>query len=92
MDYLWKFYWDCKRDGSISGLFVRTEEEIKSIIGRHVNFGEILGKHSELYGTIEEGEITKVDLDSETVGKVVKVLGYTWGGYNPFDYLREDED
>lgn len=89
-NYLWKFYWDCKRQGEVTGLFVATEEEVKNLIGKEVNFGEILGKHSEVYGTIEEGEITKVDLDSETVEKVQKVLGYTWSGYNPENYLQED--
>jgi hypothetical protein len=33
--------------------------------GKEVYFGEILGKHSEVSGTLEEGEIKKLDLDSE---------------------------
>ena len=92
MNYLWKFFWDCHRQGSVRGLFVATEEEVKSIIGKSVYFGEILGKHSEVYGVIEDGEITKVDLDSETVDKVSKILGTTWSGYNPLNYLSEDDD
>lgn len=84
-NYLWKFYWDCGRQGSMRGLFVATEAEIKNILGKEVYFGEVLGKHSEIYGTIEEGEITKVDLDSETVEKVSEILGYTWYGYNPLE-------
>jgi hypothetical protein len=92
MNYLWRFYWDCGRQGNVEGLFVATEKEIEELVGKEIYFGEILGKHSEIYGTIEKGEITKVDLDSETVEKVVKVLGNTWGGYNPFDYLEENDD
>lgn len=86
--YLWKFYWDCRRSGSVEGLFIATEEEVNESIGKEVYFGEILGKHSEVYGTIEEGEITKLDLDAETVEKVVKILGSTWSGYNPLHYIR----
>lgn len=92
MNYLWKFGWDCGRQGYVEGLFVATEEDIKSIIGKEVYFGEILGKHSEVYGTIEEGEITKLDLDSETVEKVTALLGTTWSGYNPFYYIEDNDD
>lgn len=50
---------------------------------------EIQCKHSEVYGTIEESEITKIHLDFETVKKVTALLGETWSGYNPFDYIEE---
>ena len=87
--FLWKFNWDCGRQGEVEGLFVATEEEVNGIIGKEVYFGEILGKHSEVYGTIEESEITKIHLDFETVKKVTALLGETWSGYNPFDYIEE---
>lgn len=88
--FLWKFYWDCGRQGDLEGIFVATEKEVNDLIGKDVNFGEVLGKHSEVYGTIEKDEITKIDLDSETVEKVTKVLGETWSGYNPLGYVRYD--
>lgn len=87
-NYLWKFYWDCRRQGGVEGLFVATEDKVKDLIGKQADFGEILGKHSEVYGTIEEGEITKVNLDSETVDKVTIILGETWSGYNPIHYVQ----
>lgn len=90
--YLWKFGWDCGRQGEVEGIFVATESEVFNIIGKEVYFGEILGKHSEIYGTIEKGEIEKIELDSETVEKVSKILGDTWCGYNPFDYFSEDDE
>lgn len=90
--YLWKFGWDCGRQGYVEGLFVATESEVNNIIGKEVYFGEILGKHSEIYGTIENGEIEKVDLDSETVEKVSLLLGDTWSGRNPLEYIDEDEE
>jgi len=86
--YLWKFFWDCGRQGEVSGLFVATEEEIIDAVGESVYFGEILGKHSEVSGTLEEGEITKVDLDTEIVEKVASILGDTWSGHNPLEYMQ----
>lgn len=90
MRYLWRFYWDCKRLGSVDGLFVATEDEIRNALGKRVYFGEILGKHSEVYGDLEEGDLEKVDLDSETVEKVMALLGTTWSGYNPLAYMEEE--
>ncbi|MEB3692742.1 hypothetical protein VDJ78_00335 [Bacillus amyloliquefaciens] len=72
-------------------MFVATEAEVADLIGKEVYFGEIDGKHSEVYGEIEEGEIEKVALDPETVATVSTVLGDTWSGYNPLNYVEEDE-
>lgn len=90
MRYLWKFYWDCGRMGSVEGLFVATEDEVRAAIGKHVYFGEILGKHSDIFGDIDEGDIQKLDLDSNTVEKVTALLCETWSGYNPLQYLSEE--
>jgi len=86
--YLWKFDCDCGRQGSLDGLFVATEEEIKNTIGQYAYFGEVLGKHSEVCGNIEKDEIIKLDLDCETVEKVSKLLGNTWSGFNPMHYIE----
>ena len=56
-DCLWKFHWDCGRAGDVEGLFIATEEEVENLIGSEVYFGEILGKHSEVYGTVEKGHL-----------------------------------
>lgn len=88
--YLWKFYWNCGRSGEVEGLFVATEDEINNAIGKQVIFGEILGKHSEIFGDFGKEDIEKLDLDFETVEKVSKILGKTWSGYNPLNYVRYD--
>lgn len=85
--HLWKFSWDCGRMGEVEGLFVATEKEIEKSIGKNVYFGEILGKHSEIYGTLDMEDLDKMDLDTESVEKVTKLLGETWSGYNPLDYI-----
>jgi hypothetical protein len=88
MKYLYKFYWDCGRSGELEGLFVATEEEVNAAIGSEAYFGEVLGKHSEVYGTIEEGEITKLDVSPEAVEEVSKYLGSTWSGFNPLYFVK----
>lgn len=88
--YLWKFGWGFGY-GEVGGLFVASEQEVADLIGKEVYFGAVLGKHSEVYGEIEEGDIKKVDLDPETVAKVSAVLGDTWSGYSPLHYVEEDE-
>ena len=92
MRNLYRFSQDAGRMGRVDGLFVASEEEVARLIGREVYFGEILGKHSEVTIDFEEGDIEKIELDSETVEKVTELLGETWSGYNPFDYIDEDEE
>lgn len=83
MRYLYKFHHDFGRMGDLNGLFVATEEQVKNIIGKNIYFGECLGKHSDIDLDIEESDIVKQDLDSETVEKVTKLLGVWWSGKNP---------
>lgn len=90
MKYLWKFKWDCGRVGDIEGLFVATEGEIKDALDKDVYFGEVLGKHSEVYGFLGEDDVTKIDIDTDTMEKVTSVLGKTWSGYNPLEYIQYD--
>jgi hypothetical protein len=85
--YLWKFHWDCGRQGDVEGLFIATEGEIKESIGKEVYLGEILGKHSEVYGTLEEKDVKKIDVEPDVVLKLIPHLGTTWSGYNPLHYI-----
>lgn len=86
---LYKFYWDAGRQGSVEGLFVEDPVEIEKRIGGNVYFGEILGKHSEVYGTLEEVDLTVVSEDQEKINWLVSILGYSISGYNPVDYMEE---
>lgn len=79
---LWSFYWDCGRQGEVEGLFKATKEEVQDAVGRKVYFGEILGKHSEVYGVIEEGDIT---LESQNP---LEVINAKESGYNPLEYIQ----
>lgn len=79
---LWSFYWDCGRNGELEGLFKATKEEVQNAIGKTAYFGEVLGKHSDIYGTIEEREIQLVSDDP------MKVIISTESGFNPLNYIE----
>lgn len=88
---IYRFYWDCGRMGDVSGVFVATDKQVKDIQGKHIYFGEILGKHSEVYGDISDKDITLLT-DDKTAVEVVDKYDLS-NGYNPFEYLEEgDED
>lgn len=78
---VWSFYWDCGRSGVVEGTFIATKQEIKNSIGKQVYFGEILGKHSEVYGVLEKCDLELVSDDP------VIVSTYNTSGYNPLGYI-----
>lgn len=84
---LWDFYWDCGRQGDVKSTFVATDDEIADIVGKRVYFGEILGKHSEVYGDIEASDFTMVSDDPAFVETFRSKVGST--GHCPFDYIEE---
>lgn len=88
MKRLYKFYWDCRRQGDVTGMFIADEKEIELAMGQEVYFGEILGKHSEVYGILEEADITEVKVSETTVKEMEEILGSSISGYNPLNYLK----
>ena len=91
MENLYSFHWDCGRSGNLDGLFIEEEWKVKGIIGEEIYFGEVLGKHSEIYGTIEEGEIVKIDIPESVVAELKKAFKRkTISGFNPLDYYDVD--
>lgn len=88
MKKLYRFFWECGRQGDVTGMFIAEEKDIKNIIGEEVYFGEILGKHSEIHGTIEEGEMTEIKVSDITLKEMEEVLGSDISGYNPLHYVR----
>ncbi len=87
MKKLYKFYCDFGRMGSLEGVFVKEESDIKSIIGKEVYFGECLGKHSEVYLTIEKKHLQELSDNLEVIKVFEENIGTV--GYSPFDYLDE---
>lgn len=89
---LYSFYVDCGRMGSLDGLFIATQEEVDNAIGKQMYFGEVLGKHSDVQGTLEAHEITLISNEQDKIDWLVGLVGYSVSGFNPLDYIRESED
>lgn len=86
---LYKFYLDCGRMGDVEGAFVFNTELLKSFDGLHVYFGEILGKHSEIYFNLSLEEHCSLESeDPETIAEFIKANGQSTG-YSPLDYFTE---
>lgn len=83
------------RMGELEGVFVAKKSHVKILIDSEmeVYFGEVLGKHSEIFGKIEKKAIKMVS-DNEDVVKVIKTHELE-SGYNPFEHSvlnQERED
>lgn len=90
---IYSFKWDVGRMGILEGLFVAYPEDIDSIIDKEIYFGEVLGKHSEIFGTIRKGDFEILSYNKTFTDDFIFNLGEgTIIGTNPFDYLDEEED
>ena len=85
---LWKFDICFGRAGDIAGLFIATEKEVDFLIDRNIDFGEVLGKHSEVYHQFTKEDLKIIDVSSSTVQELLKAVGTRYiNGSNPFEYL-----
>jgi hypothetical protein len=76
--------------GDLSGLFIADSAEIEKLIGKEIYFGEVLGKHSEVSGTLDKDDLTVQTDDQEFIKKFEKLIGTgTISGFNPLDYYDE---
>jgi hypothetical protein len=90
MNKLYRFNWDCGRQGSLTGTFVADEEDVRNAIGQHLYFGEVLGKHSDVEGVLESTDVQVLSDDQSFIDQF-ETLGCS-SGYNPLNYLPEDDD
>lgn len=87
---IWHYYCSFGRMGFIEGMFVATESEIDKHIGANVYFGEVLGKHSEIYTEFDWSDLTELTEDENLIEKCVE-NNIVPNGYNPLDYIQEEE-
>jgi hypothetical protein len=83
---IYRFYFDCGRQGSLDGLFCALKSDIANLIGTEVYFGEVLGKHSEIHGVIEADYLGLITDDQAVVNLFLE--NNLSSGYNPLDYLE----
>jgi len=90
MEKLYRFQADFQRYGNLSGLFIADEITVQEAIGKELYFGEVLGKHSDIFLTLQEDNIEVVTDDQEFIAKA-KTYGLAHNGYNPLYHLCNDE-
>ena len=89
MKKLYAFHWDCGRMGELDGLFVATDEVIEIIVGKVVNFGEVLGKHSDVYGTLKDSDLRVSSEDPAVIAWFEREFKYGFG-HQPISQLRDE--
>lgn len=87
---VYKFTASYARMGTMSGVFVATREDVDSIIGKRIAFGDALGKHSDVRIDIERSHIKLLTEDADFIEKFSEFKLTT--GYNPLTYYEEFED
>jgi hypothetical protein len=78
--------------GDVEGLFIAEEFEVDSAIGSQVRFGEILGKHSDISGTLSSVDLKVISDEQDRIDWLLGIVGPTVSGYNPLEYVRQEED
>jgi len=76
--------------GELTGVFVADRAKIKALMGVQLYFGEVLGKHSEVYGEMEECAVEVLTEDQDFILAFEEILP-KGVGYNPLDFIEEDE-
>lgn len=85
---LYRFHWDCGRMGEVSGIFAATKAQIANALGKQVYLGEVLGKHSEIYGDLDESDLTELTSDATFIAQAERFKCIP-NGYNPLDYMED---
>lgn len=84
-----KFYHDFGRLGDLEGLFICDRAEYDAALGKVAQFGEVLGKCSEIACTVDRDNMTVVSSDTDKIAWLERVIGgKTISGYNPLEYLE----
>lgn len=91
MKKLYRFDFDCGRQGSLYGTFVADEKDIANAIGKRMYFGEVLGKHSDISGNLDEEEHLYVVTDDQDFVEKFEKFNCD-SGYNPLNYIRSDKN
>lgn len=93
MKVIYEFNWDCGRMGALDGIFIAEKADIEALIGNEIYFGEALGKHSDIYGTLDATDLTIKTDDQEFIAKFETIMGTgTISGFNPLDYYDDFDE
>lgn len=90
---LYKMSIEYGRHGSVEALFVAPIDYVKKLIeiDLEINYGEILGKHSEVIFALNEEKDLELITDDEKVIDIFETHNIS-SGYNPFDQCIWNEE
>jgi hypothetical protein len=83
--------------GSLEGIFISNPETVEKIFGKTIFFGEVLGKHSDIFCIIDSTDIKILNVRDSTVDDLLTAVAtssqiyYTVSGINPLDYFENEE-
>ena len=87
---IYRFHQWFGRMGDLNGVFLARPEDVAAALGRRAYFGEVLGKHSDVWCDVTADNVTLASDNPEAV-RVVAELGLE-SGYNPLDYFDDEAD
>ena len=89
---IYKLHVDCGRMGTIYGLFIAEKGTVEQLVRDEVQvcFGEVLGKHSDISGSMDDTDYTLVT-DDQLAVEMFKKYDLSVG-YNPFHYIEDVDD
>jgi len=85
MKSLFKLQADCGRQGVLNGLFIAKKSHVEKLIESKIEvyFGEVLGKHSEVFGAMDESDIEFITSEANVIEIIEKYK--LCNGFNPFE-------
>ncbi|MEK0324099.1 MAG: hypothetical protein QQN63_00190 [Nitrosopumilus sp.] len=89
---LYKFFMDYGRMGELDGLFFCTPELIDEAMGHEIYLGEVLGKHSDVFFTLEADMIELITDDERVMVALEPHRGAVETGYNPIEYYMDQKE
>jgi len=90
MEGIYRLIDDQGRGGEVEGIFTADSDDIERIMNTSVYFGEILGKHSNVEVFLDDKTLQLVTDVPSVVRNFQKYNMET--GYNPFNYIYDDEE
>lgn len=82
------------RIGNLENVFIATDEQVKELIGKELQFDEPLGKYSSVSIMIEENDITKKDIAPDMIAVLAAQFGQSIAGnvdlIGTYEYMIED--
>lgn len=86
MKAIYKLNLDCGRNGNLTGVFIAEKEHVAVLLENKIEvyFGEVLGKHSEIFGALDKSNIEMASDDPRDVELVERLK--LENGHDPFAY------